>query len=339
MKTDLSMKIIRAMTAACILPAMIMTGTVTFAQPDRVKTTEELIAEVEAEARKPASAPVGVPLANEPKSAAEILAEIEALSTPTNASAAGANLDAASGTETDIATDTDTVAEPHDVKEVKEESEETANADEAGSATEELPVDNSPLPDEVIGEYAVDENDDDGLDLEIVDEADAGAIASAALPPLPEVASETLYEKADALEPQLLLSGTPVEEGVEGQVSEKISGRIVAEKQPLARRRHLFRWVLKADDGRRIPLKSNIKLLQEVRRDNILDGKVALTGRYIRSGLNDKLRYFVVESLVALDDEAAEAAADKAAGKASERNKNNAVADSEAKKAVPLKEK
>ena len=335
MKTDLSMKIIRAMTAACILPAMIMTGTVTFAQPDRVKTTEELIAEVEAEARKPASAPAGVPLANEPKSAAEILAEIEALSTPTNASAAGANLDTASGTETD----TDTVAEPHDVKEVKEESEETANADEAGSATEELPVDNSPLPDEVIGEYAVDENDDDGLDLEIVDEADAGAIASAALQSLPEVASETLYEKADALEPQLLLSGTPVEEGVEGQVSEKISGRIVAEKQPLARRRHLFRWVLKADDGRRIPLKSNIKLLQEVRRDNILDGKVALTGRYIRSGLNDKLRYFVVESLVALDDEAAEAAADKAAGKASERNKNNAVADSEAKKAVPLKEK
>ncbi len=303
MKTDISIKIVRTITAFCILQVFILAGVAAFGQVTRAKTTEELIAEVEAEAKKPAAtadspASAGVSLEKEPRSAAEILAEIEALSKPTNA------------------------ASP--------ETEETP--DETGSASLELPVDTSPLPDEVIGEYAVDEDADDGLDIKVVEDTAIGKIASAAAETSLAVASETLFEKADALEPQLMLAGTPVVKGGEAQVSEKISGMIVAEKQPLARRRHIFRWVLKTEDGRRIPLKSNIKLLQEVRRDNILDSKVSLTGRYVSSGLNDKLRYFVMESAVVLDD-------DSDNDKAATNGKNNASAESEEKKGSPQKKK
>ncbi|PKL42971.1 MAG: hypothetical protein CVV42_20590, partial [Candidatus Riflebacteria bacterium HGW-Riflebacteria-2] len=67
--------------------------------------------------------------------------------------------------------------------------------------------------------------------------------------------------------------------------------------------------------------KSNIKLLQEVRRDNILDSEVSLTGRYISSGLNDNLRYFVVESAVILEDEPSD---EKAAKK--DKKKTSAAA-------------
>lgn len=278
MKTDRANKIIRIISVFCLFATFWLTETVCFAQADRAKTTEELIAEVEAESKKTASASDSV---NEGvKSAAEILAEIEALSIPTSEK-----------------TDTDEAEEDNDNV-----------VEEVASATEELPVETGPLPDEVIGEYSVDDDDEDDIEIELGSENTAD-IASAALPASAETASETLYEKAEALEPQLMLAGTPVEEGDEAQQSEKISGRIIPEKKPITRRRHINRWVLKTEDGRRIPLKSNIKLLQEVRRDNILDSEVSLTGRYIRSGLNEKLRYFVVETVVVLEDESKDSAA------------------------------
>ncbi len=282
MKTDAPNIIIRAITALVILSAFLLAESVAVAQVTRAKTTEELIAEVEAADRNKASASAS--LENEPKSAAEILAEIEALSTPTNAGA----------------------SEEDDDESDKDESDEDEDVVETGSSAVELPVDSEPLPDEVIGEYAVDEDGEEGLDIEVIPEGDTTEIASTAAPVSTDTASETLYEKADALEPQLMLAGTPAEKDGESQVSEKISGRIVAEKQPVARRRHINRWVLKTEDGRRIPLKSNIKLLQEVRRENILDSEVSLTGRYVRSGMNDNLRYFVVESAVVLEDEPSE---------------------------------
>jgi len=278
MKTDRANKIIRIISVFCLLATFWLTETVCFAQAVRAKTTEELIAEVEAESKKTASASDSV---NEGvKSAAEILAEIEALSIPTSEK-----------------TDTDETEEDNDNV-----------VEEVASATEELPVETGPLPDEVIGEYSVDDDDEDDIEIELGRE-NTSDIASAALPAPAETASETLYEKAEALEPQLMLAGTPVEEGDEAQQSEKISGRIIPEKKPITRRRHINRWVLKTEDGRRIPLKSNIKLLQEVRRDNILDSEVSLTGRYIRSGLNEKLRYFVVETVVVLEDESKDSAA------------------------------
>ncbi|KAF1083602.1 MAG: hypothetical protein GQF41_0380 [Candidatus Rifleibacterium amylolyticum] len=302
MKTDRADKIIRIIGVFCLLAAFWLTETVCFAQAGRAKTTEELIAEVEAESKKAASVSDSLNEGVKVKSAAEILAEIEALSTPASAK-----------------TDPD---------ETEEDQENVV--DEVASAVEELPVETGPLPDEVIGEYTVDEDEEDddvAIELESEDTAD---IASAALPAPEETASETLYEKAEALEPQLMLAGTPVEEGDDAQQSEKISGRIIPEKKPITRRRYINRWVLKTKDGRRIPLKSNIKLLQEVRRDDILDSEVSLTGRYIRSGLNEKLRYFVVEAVVVLEDESD-------AAKSNDKDKKKAAAAKDKNVAAKIK--
>lgn len=266
-----------------------------------VKTTDELIAEVEA-ASKAATETSAVD-ENAPKSAAEIMAEIEALSRPSQSATAAVEID----------------------------EKQLASATQVASETgEELPIDSDPLPDEVVGEFAVDDSDaasgtetivvtevadaTDTIDLSDIENAAASGTES-----LPEEAiGEGRFEKADALEPHLLLAGTPADEEAEAQVSEKLSGRIIAEKHPLTRRRHMYRWVLKTADGLRIPLKSNIKLLQEVRRDEILDSQVNLTGKFVHSGYDDKLRYFVVESVVLLD-------ADKADEKKAESKSKKAV--------------
>lgn len=254
----------------CLLLGLIACESTGFCQNAVVKTTAELIAEVEAAAARPKPSPDDGAI--KVKSAAEIMVEIEALSTPAST----------------YATDT-------------EEIEEVV-----GSGSEELPVDTGPLPDEVIGEYEVDDDDAD-TGMRIVEDSDSEeseeSEAASATKLLPEETEpENLFEKADALEPQLMMAGAPVDEQGEAQLNAKIKGRIIAEKKPISRRRHLYRWVLESEDGSRIPLKSNIKLLQEVRRDEILDSQVSLTGKYIASGFKNNLQYFVVESIVVLDD-------------------------------------
>lgn len=317
MLTDINIKSIRKIIALCALPAFLVVGSATVAQSTRALTTEELIAEVEAEAKQKASSPES--LENQPKSAAEILAEIEALSIPTNASATE---EVDKGSDADAGND-----------QGADNEEETTGA--TGSGTEELPLDSGPLPDEVIGEYAVDQDDETEVAIEVVEE-DAGEISSATVAAPEETASETLYEKADALEPLLMLAGTPADDEADAQLSEKVSGKIIAEKKPVARRRHVYRWVLKTEDGRRIPLKSNIKLLQEVRRENVLDSEVSLTGYYVTSGFNDKLRYFVVESVVILEDEPSDEPGDS---KTVASGKNRTAAASGTSSTAPAKQK
>jgi len=126
-----------------------------------------------------------------------------------------------------------------------------------------------------------------------------------------------LFEKAEALAPALMTRGKPENELSDADAIKKITGRLVPEKQPLGRRRHLYRWVLKTDDGRRIPLKSNLKLLTEVRNEKMLDGKVNLTGRFIKSAMNEELQYFVVESATFADSSNASGSADIKTGKRS----------------------
>lgn len=122
--------------------------------------------------------------------------------------------------------------------------------------------------------------------------------------------SVRLYEKSDPLEPALMTMGKPADVEDDPTKVLKISGMLVPEKHPVGRRRQLDRWVLKTDDGQRIPLKSNLKLLTEVRRENLLDGRVVLSGHYIRSGLNESLRYFAVESAVSAGKEDASGSVD-----------------------------
>lgn len=130
-----------------------------------------------------------------------------------------------------------------------------------------------------------------------------------------------LFEKAEALSPTLMTRGKPEDELSDINEIKKITGRLVPEKQPLGRRRHLYRWVLKTDDGRRIPLKSNLKLLTEVRNEKILDGKVNLSGHFIKSGMNEELQYFVVESATFADSANASGTADLKTGKSSAADK------------------
>lgn len=262
------------------------------------KTTAELIAEIEGENEDTASAATS--LDQKTKSAAEIIAEIEALSVPSSQASETPEISTASssedlsitGDEALLATDT-SIEEPA----LKE------------------PATDAPIADEVIGEYVVDEDEVEETitvseveDLESETEiATSGeVIDDLSAKTTDEVASVTLYEKADALEPQLLLSGTPADDEDESSLSEKLMGMIIAEKKPLGRRRYVYRWVLKTEDGQRIPLKSNMKLLQEVRRENVLDSEVALTGRFIDSGFDEHLRYFVVESLLVMDEDKGE---------------------------------
>lgn len=134
------------------------------------------------------------------------------------------------------------------------------------------------------------ENDDPALD----------SLATATTEPAVEPVIR--YEKTEALEPVLMLRGEPMEEAGENVEKERIRGRIVPEKRNIKRRRFMFRWVLKTDDGRRIPLKSNLQLLTLVRREDLLEGPVMLTGYFIASAINPELKYFKVEKAVPAGD-------------------------------------
>jgi hypothetical protein len=121
-----------------------------------------------------------------------------------------------------------------------------------------------------------------------------------------EADTEKLYEKVDAMEPTLMVRGKPVEEDDEGRKKERLRGRLTPEKHQLNRRKFYYRWVLKTASGDRIPLKSDLKLLGLVRKEELLDNPVMVTGFFIQSAMNDKLRYFVVERAVPAEEEKTE---------------------------------
>ncbi|MDD3147575.1 MAG: hypothetical protein PHD82_09755 [Candidatus Riflebacteria bacterium] len=195
-------------------------------------------------------------------------------------------------------------------------SQPLVTADEPGRSNE--PIESAEPPAEVIVEEniisevpadePVDEQDQVASEAEIIpvswpdsDEDPEFASGATKLPTSIESAqtastSEQLFEKAEALEPALMTAGKPEEDEADANETQKLSGLVVPEKHPIGGRRHLFRWVLKTDDGKRIPLKSNLRLLSEVRLEKILDGRVTLNGHFVKSPLNKELRYFVIES-------------------------------------------
>ena len=109
---------------------------------------------------------------------------------------------------------------------------------------------------------------------------------------------ERLRKKmAIPLEPVLLTQGKPKNDD-ENLKTFSYSGLLIPENQPVTRRKKMIRWTLKLDDGTRIPIKSNLKLLQEVRKEDNLDDYVTITGKMRRSALEDELKYFVPETIV-----------------------------------------
>ncbi len=99
-------------------------------------------------------------------------------------------------------------------------------------------------------------------------------------------------------EPILLTDGKPKSEDDESVKTHKYTGILVPEKQPLNKRKNMIRWVLRLDDGSRIPLKSNLKLMQEVRKESNLEDYVTVTGKMKSSALNSNLKYLVPESIM-----------------------------------------
>lgn len=100
---------------------------------------------------------------------------------------------------------------------------------------------------------------------------------------------------AEPLEPVLLIGAKPKNEE-EKEKTLSFTGILIPEVQPLGKKKYMNRWVLELDDGSRIPLKSSLKLLQEVRKEGILDDYVTIEGKILVSPMEKKLKYLVPES-------------------------------------------
>ncbi len=107
-----------------------------------------------------------------------------------------------------------------------------------------------------------------------------------------------LKAMSEPLEPVLLTYGKPKSSDDESEKVYTYNGILIPEKQPLSRKKHMLRWVLKLDDGTRIPLKSNLKLLQEVRKESNLADYVSVSGKMRTSALEKDLKYLVPDSIV-----------------------------------------
>ena len=107
-----------------------------------------------------------------------------------------------------------------------------------------------------------------------------------------------LKKMSEPLEPVLLTEGKPKSADDESEKVHSYSGLLIPEKQPLGRNKHMLRWVLKLEDGSRIPLKSNLKLLQEVKKENNLNDYVTISGKMRTSALEKDLKYLVPDNIV-----------------------------------------
>ncbi len=180
-----------------------------------------------------------------------------------------------------------------------------------------------PLPDEI-----PDYTNMSGITNENVTEPEAGEIkvkeAGSEEPKKLSKRDRLRKKMATPLEPVLLTQGKPKNDDDESLKTYSYSGLLIPEKQPVTRRKKMIRWTLQLDDGTRIPIKSNLKLLQEVRKEDNLDDYVTITGKMRRSALEEELKYFIPETIVKgkkglqgeiTDDKKSDKAKDKNAAK------------------------
>ena len=156
----------------------------------------------------------------------------------------------------------------------------------------EEPVDNSELPDEIpdysnlSGEIMVDEDKTSEKEENKSDIVDKKV----------EEKEET-FEKTAPIDPVLLTQGKPKSEDDETIKVHTLVGLLVPERQPLSRRKVMTRWVLELEDGSRIPVKSNLKLMQEVKKGDLIDDYVEITGKMRSSGFDKGLKYLIPEKI------------------------------------------
>ncbi len=112
--------------------------------------------------------------------------------------------------------------------------------------------------------------------------------ASSPVPPWP-------FDKSEGIESRLIRDAEIVSTDSEDDRNKsraEIIGRLVIEEQPVSRRKMLRRWVLKTEAGDRIPLTSNYQLLSSVKKPGIPDEPIKITGRWISSPTEPRLKYF-----------------------------------------------
>ena len=211
-----------------------------------------------------------------------------------------------------------------------ENASETANiADTATS--EEKSSDNTELPKELPEEDPEFSNNSDGEEVVIIeenlsnekievpdyedmegivpaDEMDEDSSVSrrkrkkreekSAKKPKPAKKDKMLIKMSEPMEPVLLTEGKPKSEDDESEKIYTYSGLLIPEKQQVNRRKYMVRWVLKLDDGTRIPLKSNLKLLQEVKKEINLNDFVTISGKMRTSAMEKDLKYLVPDSVL-----------------------------------------
>lgn len=132
--------------------------------------------------------------------------------------------------------------------------------------------------------------------------------------------SKKKFEKAEPLEPVLLTQGKPVSEDDESVKEVSYTGLLVPEKIRLARRKYMYRWVLKVDDETRIPLKSNLKLMQELKKEELIDDFVTIKGKLRSSGEDKNVKYLIPDSIT-------KGEAKNSDKKANDKNKSEQIAD------------
>ncbi len=99
------------------------------------------------------------------------------------------------------------------------------------------------------------------------------------------------------LDPVLITDAKPKSIDDETQKEYSFTGILMPEKQPIGRGKNMLRWVLRLDDGTRIPLKSNLKLLQEVRKEKNLEDYVSISGKMRTSTYEKELKYLIPETI------------------------------------------
>lgn len=180
------------------------------------------------------------------------------------------------------------------------------------SFAEENPASNAELEimseiDSEVSEIAIDSSDANitNTDIEVnayasssnkltdnIDELDLGSSTEE---------EDLKFAKIDPLEPALLIKGK-FNNSSSRKKKVELKGRIILERHPVRKRRYVYRWTLKLQDGSRIPLKSNLTLLQKVKDDDVLDGFVSIKGTWLISPSNENLRFFKIDSMRVIDE-------------------------------------
>ena len=112
-----------------------------------------------------------------------------------------------------------------------------------------------------------------------------------------EKKSKKLKKMSEPLEPVLITDAKPKSDDDETNKVYTYTGMLIPEKQPLGRGKNMLRWVLQLEDGSRIPLKSNLKLLQEVRKESNLEDYVVVSGKMRTSSYDKELRFLIPDTV------------------------------------------